>query len=1030
MSIEQRNSDASVNIALDTILIKKQCIIFVNTKRSAESVAEKLSQIISKDKKHNYQSHIDLKQLEDLSSKILKIISPPTKQCHRLSDLLKYGIAFHHSGLVSEQRKLVEENFKLGIIKIIVATPTLAMGLDLPAFRVIIRDLKRFGNWGMQYIPVLEYEQQCLPAGTTILTKDGQRTIDSIVNSTEQVYVLSYNEKKCLVEYKLVTQKYSRKTTSLITLNTDYGFSLKITPDHPVCINRDGLLKWIPAKNILVDDSVLFSNNCFNLQDNNYDVLGLIPVKGVYVVNSGQFILALKKHKKFSDSRVAKLLDMLKKNIYHYKYDKKSLSLESVFKICDVLDYSLKKRQKEITCVKSKYGEVLNLTSLLDTEFFWLVGLIATDGTLTSTKDKRTGSRYVRIKISNNNIEIIKRAQEILKKLCGGECYLCKRGDGNYSLEKGHTLLADILKNNFGIPHNKKSLIVETPKLLDYLDNKYVGAYLTGVFDGDGSYSPRRRVLFVTGSEKFVSQIQKLLLRIGIISSMKKIINDKMLLIKGKLAKFVNPSYIVCFSQIDKIKRFNKLSKVTKSDLHLEYSKYNNINKYHSKKIEFEFLKISSVVKCVSNERVYNIGVRDNENYFANNFLVHNCGRAGRPSYDNYGEAICLAKDKSEKQEIYDQYITGLPEPIVSKLAVEPIMRTYILSLIASEFIRTSGELEDFFEETFYAKHYGDTEKLKKIIHRMTDQLEEWGFVNVGDTEKDTDKNDKKENKVVEKPTDFVSALKLAYKKKGGKSDGKSGDSTNEKLSATLVGHRVSELYLDPYTAHEIIQSLELGLKKKSDELFNSYSIMHLVCNCLELRPLLRTKSKEVDDFVEKMALNAGFLLMDVPDMFDESYEEFLNTIKTTEFFMEWLDEKDEEYLLEKYDIRPGELHAKKERADWLLYSSEELSKLLKMQVLMKDIVKLRFRLKYGAKEELIPLLQLKNIGRIRARKMYNNKIRDIADVKRVDITTLSQLLGKTVAIDIKKQVGQEHSEEKVVVKENKRKGQINLDDY
>ncbi len=551
--IEDRNSDASVNIALDTILIKKQCIIFVNTKRSAESVAEKLSQIISKDKKHNYQSHIDLKQLEDLSQKILKVISPPTKQCHRLSDLLKYGIAFHHSGLVSEQRKLVEENFKLGIIKIIVATPTLAMGLDLPAFRVIIRDLKRFGNWGMQYIPVLEYEQQA--------------------------------------------------------------------------------------------------------------------------------------------------------------------------------------------------------------------------------------------------------------------------------------------------------------------------------------------------------------------------------------------------------------------------------------------------------------------------------GRAGRPSYDNYGEAICLASDKSEKQEIYDQYITGLPEPIVSKLAVEPIMRTYILSLIASEFIRTTNELEEFFEETFYAKHYGDTAKLRKIIHRMTDQLEEWGFVNVGEVGKE---------KVIEKPTDFVSALKLAYKKKGGKSD----DDVPEKLSATLLGHRVSELYLDPYTAHEIILSLKLGLKKKSDELFNSYSIMHLVCNCLELRPLLRVKSREVDDFVEKMAVNAGFLLTDTPDMFDENYEEFLNSIKTTEFFMEWLDEKDEEFLLEKYDVRPGELHAKKERADWLLYSSEELSKLLKMQILMKDIAKLRFRLKYGAKEELIPLLQLKNIGRIRARKMFDNKIRDISDVKRVDITTLSQLLGKTVAIDIKQQVGQEHSEEKVVVKENKRKGQINLDDY
>jgi helicase len=112
------------------------------------------------------------------------------------------------------------------------------------------------------------------------------------------------------------------------------------------------------------------------------------------------------------------------------------------------------------------------------------------------------------------------------------------------------------------------------------------------------------------------------------------------------------------------------------------------------------------------------------------------------------------------------------------------------------------------------------------------------------------------------------------------------------------------------------------------------------------------------------------------------------------------------------------------------LYSGEELSRLLKMHVLVKDLAKLRFRLKYGAREELIPLLQLKNIGRIRARKMFDNKIRDISDVKRVDLTTLTQLLGKNVALDIKKQVGQELDEEKLKIPENKRKGQINLDDY
>jgi helicase len=304
----------------------------------------------------------------------------------------------------------------------------------------------------------------------------------------------------------------------------------------------------------------------------------------------------------------------------------------------------------------------------------------------------------------------------------------------------------------------------------------------------------------------------------------------------------------------------------------------------------------------------------------------------------------------------------------------------------------------------------------------MVEQLEEWEFITVGAVGETGKKNTSVEDSSV--PKDFVSALKLAFKKQGDIS------TIEEKLSATLLGHRVSELYLDPYTAREIIQSLKSGLKKKSDNLFNEYSIMHLICNCLELRPLLRVKTREVDDIVEKINQRSECILTPIPEMFDEAYEEFLNVVKTAEFFIEWLDEKDEEYLLEKYDVRPGELHAKRERADWLLYSSEELSKLLKMHVLMKDIAKLRFRLKYGAKEELIPLLQLKNIGRIRARKMFDNRIRDISDVKRIDMTTLVQLLGKTVAIDIKKQVGQEHSEEKVVVKENKRKGQINLDDY
>jgi len=82
--------------------------------------------------------------------------------------------------------------------------------------------------------------------------------------------------------------------------------------------------------------------------------------------------------------------------------------------------------------------------------------------------------------------------------------------------------------------------------------------------------------------------------------------------------------------------------------------------------------------------------------------------------------------------------------------------------------------------------------------------------------------------------------------------------------------------------------------------------------------------------------------------------------------------------------------------------------------------------MKYGVREELLPLLRLEQIGRVRARKLYNNKIKDIGDVKKADFLKLVQILGEKVALNVKKQVGEEIKE----IPSGKRKGQISLVDY
>ncbi|XP_066502025.1 helicase POLQ-like [Hoplias malabaricus] len=120
-------------IALVTEVIPQQsCLIFCATKKNCENVASMICKYLLKDflKHREEQKATLLSELRNVGNGSL---------CPVLQKIIPYGLAYHHSGLTSDERRLVEEAYSSGVLCLLTCTSTLAAGINLPARRVILR---------------------------------------------------------------------------------------------------------------------------------------------------------------------------------------------------------------------------------------------------------------------------------------------------------------------------------------------------------------------------------------------------------------------------------------------------------------------------------------------------------------------------------------------------------------------------------------------------------------------------------------------------------------------------------------------------------------------------------------------------------------------------------------------------------------------------------------------------------------------------------------------------------------------------
>jgi helicase len=333
-------------------------------------------------------------------------------------------------------------------------------------------------------------------------------------------------------------------------------------------------------------------------------------------------------------------------------------------------------------------------------------------------------------------------------------------------------------------------------------------------------------------------------------------------------------------------------------------------------------------------------------------------GRAGRPKYDKVGEAVLIAKTDDEADYLMDSYVLAQPERIWSRLAVERIIRGHVLATVASDFAHTENGIYDFFGKTFYAYQY-DVKAIKSIIAKI---------------------------------------LKYLY-------DEEMLDLAGENIFATKFGKRVSELYIDPVSAVVIRDALRCKPAYLTD-----FSLLHLIAHTPDMGPVMRPYARELDEMAVLMEERREELFVEVPNEWDDhiAYEEFLGEIKTAMVLKSWIEEMSEETLLERFRVQPGDLYRTIENAKWLLYATHELGRLLGTKEILPLAAELIERVTKGIKKELLPIVKLEGVGRVRGRIIYNAGYKTIEDIKHApldDLTTLP-LIGPRLAKKIKEQVG------------------------
>ena len=366
-----------------------------------------------------------------------------------------------------------------------------------------------------------------------------------VIELSEKVEVPSFNPETLKMENKKVSHLWKLKKEDIYEVYLDNGnnFSIKVTPEHPFFVLRNGEVMQIRADELKESDFIS-APYTINIKGKNINLTEKLKSLDLYV--------------QIDKERCKKIINGRKiKNIHSNLIKKKNYcQLTSDIKNGKIPIELLEKLDNFIIVKEKKAQKFITIPTILNYELAEFLGYLMGDGNI----------RQEYVQISNEDTEVINRVVELSKFLFNIEPQVnyAKRTNKMYDIRICSSTLVKIL-SIFNLRPGKKGKELKIPEEIFQSNNEIIRAFIKAYFDCDSSPARNERVIeLVSESQTLIQQMHMLLKRFGILSKIsKKNINTldySRLFIRARYAeKYAEKIGYIIQRKNDKIKEYSKI---------------------------------------------------------------------------------------------------------------------------------------------------------------------------------------------------------------------------------------------------------------------------------------------------------------------------------------------------------------------------------------------------------------------------------------------------------------------------------------